>query len=69
MDLSAKNDHPALSGELEEEVSRYPVFTLPRLHSVLEAALLVCIVGLAGGRGGVHKLLLGGDVVEAGTHA
>ena len=45
-----------------------PVFTLPRLDAVLEAALLVCIVGLARRRGGVHKLLFGRQVVQTQAH-
>lgn len=52
-----------------ELTAHFPVFTLTRLHSVLEAALLVCIISLAWGCGGVHKLLLGGHIIEAGTHA
>lgn len=44
------------------------VFTLARADAVLEAALLVCVVGLPRRRGGIHELLLGRDVVEAGAH-
>jgi len=51
------------------EWCKYPVFTLTRLHSVLETALLVCIIGLARGCGGVNKFLFGGNIVQAGTHA
>lgn len=48
--------------------STHRVFTLPRSDAVLEAALFVCVVGLTRCCGGVHKLLLGGDVVQAGAH-
>lgn len=44
------------------------IFTLARSDAVLEAALFVCIVGLTWGGGGVHKLLLGRDVVQTGAH-
>lgn len=52
-----------------EEKGEYPVFTLARLHPVLEAALLVRVVGLAGSRGRVDELLPGGRVVQADPHS
>lgn len=44
------------------------VFALSRPDAVLKAALFVCIVGLTWRCGGVHKLLLWRDVVQAGAH-
>lgn len=49
--------------------STHRIFTLSRSDAVLEAALFVCIVGLTRCCGGVHKLLLGRDVVQTGAHS
>lgn len=48
--------------------STHRVFTLSRSDAVLEAALFICVVGLTRRCGGVHKLLLGRDVVQTGAH-
>lgn len=60
-----------VKSETKEEKFRqitHRIFTLSRSDTVLEATLFICIVGLTGGCGGVHKLLLGGDVVQTGAH-
>lgn len=44
------------------------VFTLARSDAILEAALFICIVGLTRCCCWVYKLLLGGDVIQAGAH-
>lgn len=52
---------PLPSQEGKQEGSLYPVFTLTRFDSMLEAALFVCIIGLAGGHCWVYtKSCLGG---------
>lgn len=60
---------PLPSQEGKQEGSLYPVFTLTRFDSMLEAALFICIVGLARGHGGVHEVLSGGPVVQAEPQA
>ena len=53
----------------KQEGSLYPVFTLTRFDSMLEAALLIRVVGLARGHGWVHEVLSGGPVVQAEPQA
>lgn len=60
---------PLPSQEGKQEGSLYPVFTLTRFDSMLEAALLICIVGLAGRHCWVHEVLSGGPVVQAEPQA
>lgn len=57
--------NPLPSQEGKQEGSLYPVFTLTRFDSMLEAALLIGIVGLAGRHSWVHEVLSGGPVVQA----
>lgn len=60
---------PLPSQEGKQEGSLYPVFTLTRFDSMLEAALLIRVVGLARGHGWVHEVLSGGPVVQAEPQA
>lgn len=60
---------PLPSQEGKQEGSLYPVFTLTRFDSMLEAALFVCVVGLARCHRGVHEVLSGGPVVQAQPQA
>lgn len=60
---------PLPSQEGKQEGSLYPVFTLTRFDSMLEAALLICVVGLAGCHCWVHEVLSGGPVVQAEPQA
>ena len=60
---------PLPSQEGKQEGSLYPVFTLTRFDSMLEAALLIRVIGLARGHGWVHKVLSGGPVVQAEPQA
>lgn len=48
--------------------STHRIFTLSWSDAILEAALLVGVVGLTRCRGWIHKLLLGWDVIQAGAH-
>ena len=61
----------ALLGDdvMKQEGSLYPVFTLTRFDSMLEAALLICVIGLARGHSWVHEVLSGGPVVQAEPQA
>lgn len=45
------------------------IFTLSGSDTILEAALFVCIIGLTWCCCWVHKLLLRGDVIQAGAHS
>ena len=60
---------PLPSQEGKQEGSLYPVFTLTRFDSMLEAALFICIIGLAGGHCWVHEVLSGRPVVQAEPQA
>lgn len=45
----------------------YRIFALSGSDAILEAALLICIIGLTWCCGGVSKLLLRGNVVQTGA--
>lgn len=55
--------------EGKQEGSLYPVFTLTRFDSMLESALFVSVIGLAGSHRRVHEVLSGRPVIQAKPQA
>lgn len=70
--VSSETSHPVVtspSQEGKQEGSLYPVFTLTRFDSMLESALLISIIGLAGSHRRVHEVLSGRPVIQAKPQA